>query len=142
MAKFIQPTRLLPIETAIQTLVWKGAPADTSPEDLLVPTAWAHVAKALLPGSHIIVQPEGLAWEAELIVISSGGTFAKVRMIRLTELNGADKAQEGAIGVKWNGPKHRFVVFHTSDNSVIRTGFDDREAAETWAKAHQMAMAA
>lgn len=135
------PTRLITLEQAINYWVWSDAPAGVMIETLLDPATWQHVAPKLLAGSHLIVQPEGLPWEAELIVLDAGTGFAKVRLLRQTHLNEAGEVP-AQVYVKWNGPKHRYAVFRKSDDVVLHYGCAAREDAETWARIHVKAMAA
>lgn len=145
MTTAVKPVRLITQETAFNILVWKDAPIEVTIEQLSEPAMWAHVSKGLTPGTHIIVQPAGLPWEAEFIVQSAGVGFAKVKLARHTMINGehAGTVVDGAkTYVKWNGPANKYTVFRSSDDVALEKGFADREAAEEWAKRHVLALAA
>lgn len=126
--------------------VWRvrdASPA-TSIEDLLRPETWAHCARSFKQYDEIVVIPQGGPFRAHLIVMEAGPNFAKVRVLGVAMLNATEEAlpDEAPVGVKWNGPKHRFVVFRKSDNEVLRPGFAIKAEAEDWARQHVSAMAA
>lgn len=145
MATPYKPTRLIPSEQTI--IYWTSIgefPNDTTTDHLCAPETWAHVARTLKPGAHIIVQPEGLPYEAEMVVIASGATFAKVKLIRCSELNGVikDLGENIPLVVKWNAGFKKFTVNRAGSNELVKGDFADKEAAETWAREHTAAMAA
>lgn len=141
MAHGPKPTRLFTIEQAIHNWVWKDAPADLTVEALSDPATWAHVVGQLIPGAHVTIQPEGLPWEAEVIVLSAGVGFAKTRLVRQTMLNEASGVPDG-VYVKWNGPTHKYAVYRTADDVILHKGCAAIAEAEQWARTHVTAMAA
>ena len=142
MATGSKPSRLFPIEGQITFWAWRDAPSELTVEALLDPPTWAHVSKTLVPGSHIIVQPEGLPWEAELIVLGSGTGFAKVKLVRITTLNGEDGQLPAGMEVKWKGPALKYAVLREADKEILKHGFAIKADAEAWARQHSLAMAA
>jgi hypothetical protein len=143
-----QPTRLISIEQAISTWAWRDAPADLTRDDLMKPDTWAHVTRMLVPGSHVVVQPQGLPWEAEVIVLGAGVGFAKVKLIRFTELNEGEQEAENSeplpdgLEVIWKGPSMKYAVVRSSDKEVLSKEHTVRADAEQWARNHAKAMAA
>jgi hypothetical protein len=142
-----QPTRLISVEQAIATWAWRDAPADLTRDDLLKPATWAHVHRTLVPGAHIIVQPQGLPWEAEVIVLGAGVGFAKVKLVRFNELNDepTDKAAPAlpeGLEVIWKGPTAKYAVVRSSDKEILSKDHAVKADAEQWAHQHAKAMAA
>lgn len=136
-----KPIRLFAIEQAIHHWVWKDAPANLTIEALLTDSIWAHVVQQLMPGAHVTVQPEGLPWEAELIVLGVGTGFAKVKLLHQHMLNEPGELPAGIV-VKWNGPTHKYVVQREGDSEILKFGFAMTADAEEWARKHVRAMAA
>lgn len=143
--------------------VWRvrDAAPTTTIETLLKPETWAHCARTFKQYDEIIVIPQGGPFRAHLIVMEAGQNFAKVRVLGVAMLNattadyvptsGAVAAntelpdplpEDSPVGVKWNGPKHKYVAFRKADNEVLRPGFAIRAEAEDWARQHAAAMAA
>jgi hypothetical protein len=108
--------------------------------DVLKSDYWRHVASHLRPGALIEVQPEGLTYFAQLIVIDSGTNWAKVKLLSFVDLLGEAKAPDqepvksettaGAYTIKRAGAW--FQVIRTSDREVIKTGFRVMADAESW----------
>ncbi len=131
--------------------VWRirNAPPEITVKDLLKPDTWAHSAQKFAQYDEVIVVPQGAPYRAHLLVMEAGKNFAKMRLLGVAELNGqTDQAEDTAlgdgspVGVKWNGPRHKFVVYRRSDNEVLKFGFAVKADAEDWARNHANLMAA
>jgi hypothetical protein len=73
--------------------VWAMTPAaGTEVKHLLAPAYWSHVAAKLNPTDRIEVITEDNAWFAEILVISQGGHWAQVKLLRYVQLNGVAAA--------------------------------------------------
>ena len=119
-----------------------GAIADigTTMEDLERPEYWAHVAGKLKPLDTIDVFPEDSAWFAELLVISTGTGFAKVKLLRHVSLEDDDVGEgdgSGITEVKWRGPHRKHCVVRLSDDEVLRDGFSVKAEAQDWAREYE-----
>lgn len=136
-----KPVQLFAIEQKITHWIWDKAPPNITLDDLLDPATWQHVQSKLLPGFHITVQPEGLPWEAELVVLDSGIGYAKVRLLRQTMLNEPGEVP-ATVYVRWNGPTHKYTIFRKADDVVLNHGHTAIADAEDWARRHVTAMAA
>lgn len=119
-------------------------PSETTIADLERAEFWVHVAKRLRRQSKIDVLWEDESRYAELIVLSSGTGFAKVKTLRTVEFDAADEnnAPLDGFSVKWGGPHDKFRVVRNSDNLVMRKDFVKKSDAEAWARGHQAVVAA
>lgn len=149
-----RPTR--PIEAAYSRTTWefKDFPAETTVKDILEPDMWCHVAKQWLKAlDEIIVIPQGAPFRAHLIVMDKGDTYAKLKLLNLVTLNGAEAEEAPAVievthlpedapvSVEWKGPQLKYCVIRTKDSERLKTGFAIKSEAEAWAAEHLLAMA-
>ena len=119
---------------------WEAVvPPETTVEDLERSNFWVHVAKRLRRQSKIDVLWEDESRYAELIVLSSGTGFAKVKALRVVEFDTAveNDAPLDGFSVKWGGPADKFRVVRDSDNVEMRKDFVKKTDAEAWARGHQ-----
>lgn len=117
----------------------------TTPEDVLKPEYWAHVASQLRPGSRIEVVPEDGAWFGEYYVAASSRNWAKVVPLRVVEL--ASKIEtpilEGAKhAITWGGQLQKYRIVRLSDKTVIKQGFATKAEAEKGLADYELALAA
>lgn len=149
-----RPTR--PIEAAYARTTWefKEFPPETTVQDLLDPSMWCHVAKQWLkPLDEIIIIPQGASFRAHFIVMDKGDTFAKIKLLNVTLLNGEDAGEEvgvievthlpdaAPVSVEWKGPALKYSVIRKTDQERLKTGFAIKAEAERWAAEHLLAMA-
>jgi hypothetical protein len=91
-------------------------------EAALEPEFWAHVGKDLRPFDRIELMAQDRTFIAELVVLSSGPGFAKVKLLESYDLTDdmagveAEESAESPFLVKWNGPSDKYAVIRTSDN--------------------------
>lgn len=124
---------------------WHVTPRpEDSPEEMLDPMYWVHVARNMKIGDRIEAVAETREWFAEAIVLDVGSWGAKISFIhgpvKLT--NDAEIAAPDEYDIKWAGPTAKFRVIRKSDNKVLKEGNETKEAAAQWVKGHKMAMAA
>ncbi len=115
--------------------------AGTEVEHLFKPEYWAHVANKLQPHSRIEAISEENTWFAELLVISSGPSWAKVRLLRYAQLEDTfvgETTSENLYEVTWGGVKARFRVVRKSDKVVIKEGFTTKIEAHKWMQDYEM----
>lgn len=105
-----------------------------TPEDIIQPGFWSHVAPQLSAMSMIEVWPHDCAWLAKLRVIYAERNYAKVIMESFLQIDqkAAPVEASRAHSVEWKGPKHLFAVIRKSDNEILRAGFKLREEANAW----------
>ena len=128
---------------------WEAVvPAETKMDELLSPKYWVHVAAKLRKMSIINVLSEDEHWFAELIVLGSGTGYAKVKCLRHVNFydEGAKAEEESSIPsdllVKWAGPHDKYRVERVSDKHVLKSGFQKKQDAESWARQHEALIAA
>jgi hypothetical protein len=130
-----KPTQLKTAE--FSTLVYHHyAQAGETLEDVTAPSYWQHVASQLKPGHEIKVVAIDHSFYAHLFVKSVGKQEANVAVLLhsdLTKVKGETPSEELDVFVKWINPAHKYGVFRKSDNEQLEHGFDDKEAAFTWA---------
>lgn len=113
-------------------VVWRLTPEPgTSPEDVLVPAYYAHVAKQLKPGARIEVAPADGSWFMELYVRSSDANAAKVALLELYTFDEVAQVETAVFEVKHRGPKGWSVV-RTSDKAVVFENGKTKDEATKW----------
>lgn len=111
-----------------------------TPEDIMVPGFWAHMASQLKPYDHIEARSDDGLWIAYLIVTGCDRTWARVACDRLTKLSTKDVAETQAAiqhKVEWKGPQHKFTVIRVADAVALKTGFTTKEEASKWMTDHE-----
>lgn len=110
------------------------APIGVAVSDLTNPEFWTHVASKLHPTDHIEVIAEDGTYFAELFVISAGGNWAKVAVLRQINLEYSGEAVPPVEGyyVKWSSPHTKYRAHRTSDKEVLKDGFATAAQAHKW----------
>jgi len=137
-----QPMKLNAAE--FSTVVWYWtAPVGQSPEDLLAPEYWQHVARQLRPGHEIRVVAEDRTFWSHLFVREVGKMQAKVSVISSVQFDPVESEDDDAdYTVKWRSPKSFYGVFRKSDGECLEDKFQTKEAAHVWAIQNAARMAA
>ena len=108
----------------------------TKLSDLEVPAFYSNVAVQLRPYDHIRVRIDTGEWYAELLVLSCGKNWAKVKVLNKYDLESKDTLLQGpdlsGYEVKYRGPHHKHSVVRVSDSEVIKDEFSDKREAEAW----------
>lgn len=114
----------------------------TEVEHFLKPEYWAHVAAKLRPHTRIEAVSEDNSWFAEMIVMSCGPNWAKVRVLRFVDLlDGAQTVTaqpDSAYEVLWAGVKAKFRVVHKVDKTVVKEGFQTKVEAHKWLQDYEL----
>lgn len=116
-------------------------PKGTTKEQLQQPGYWAHVAAKIRPWSRIDVQAEDGSFFAELLVLATDRTWARVRCLSFhnltdTEMSQSDAAKiMGDYEIKWRGPK-KWSVVRRNDSSVINENMHNEADARKWLEVH------
>lgn len=112
-------------------------------EDILREEYWGAVAYKFKPCDIIEVHAEDGSYFAELYVRAAGKNWMKVALLRKVELEPAQAAfSNPEFEAAWKGPHRKFTVIRSSDNQIVKDGFDTREQAVDYIKSHTKAMAA
>lgn len=121
-------------------VVWAvEAAAGVTPEDILDPAYWVHVAKSLKPGARIEVTAADKSWFVELYVRSATGNDARVVVLSEHIFSAPVKADStAAYEVKHRGPRG-WSVIRQSDKTVVFEEGKTREDAEKWVTDNSLA---
>ena len=123
---------------------WSVIPDDGTPfEDVLVPVYWTNVARKLKPGDIIKVHAPDGTYFAELYVRTSSRLEASVVVLRKMDFDAADEAPpiSDDLMVKFRNHRAGWGIIRASDKSVMRDGFQTREAADMWLRDRRKAAA-
>lgn len=135
----------LKVADSVRNVYQITAAADTTPEDLLDPKYWAHVARLLRLGDRIEVLAADTSWYAELRVMEVGRTEAlgarlafTLRPVSLSNENvlpALNDFEAKPYGATWQ-------VFKIGQPDPVKKDLPDKIAAEKWIAAQRRAMAA
>lgn len=103
---------------------------DATVEDVLKPEFFVHTGQYLKAGDKIELIPNDMSFYAELLVVSCGKQWAKVKVIVHQKFDGPVKKEE-KYSVNHN-PKQGWRVVRLSDKEVLSKDHPDRESAELW----------
>lgn len=114
------------------------AESSEHPEDFLEPEFYSHVAKDLAPMDRIeICTDDGQYW-AELLVLTSDRTWAKVQLLREVKLATVEQqADDGTYVVRYLGKHRKWCVIRASDKSALREGELDKASAIAWVETYK-----
>lgn len=116
---------------------------DTSFEEVLAPSSWAHIAQKIKIGSRIEVMPEDGSYFAELLVQDVGAQWLKLVVLRHVEITPAEKVVEDEIfKIQWAGPNAKYRVLRIADLENMKDGFVTKTQASDWIREHKKALAA
>lgn len=138
----IHPSRMKLAEYERQEWI-ANAEFGITPEDLLQPGYWSHMAAQMNVYDHIEVRAEDGAWIAELLVIQVDRNWAKVMIRNIYDLVPADTLPPAVAmhKVEWKGPQHRFCVIRLSDSEIVKGSFQTKDEATSWMKEHERIIA-
>lgn len=99
-------------------------------EELLNPSAWAHIASRLQPMARITVTSDSSKFIGELVVMSCAPLWAKVEIIFYKEFDTAQSHDStGAYETKWISNRYKFGVRRISDGEWMIKDLPDQAAA-------------
>lgn len=150
-------------ESQYERRVWSASPQHGTPfEKLLDPNYWAHVAPKLKPWDRIEVQPDGIGYFAELLVVDADRLWAKVKVIRYVdftskpavdpsqpaldlgdetpaELDHEDPEESDNVDdnylVEFKG-SNKWSVIRKADGEVLKSGYPNKGGANKWLRTH------
>lgn len=119
-----------------------------TPEDVLKPGYWAHMARKLTVRDRLEIWADDMSWFIECIVIEKG-----IGWVKLVELKGSRlmlslpeqpetvlETPEGKYTVKWSGPhtKYRVTRINGPEKLVLKDGFGKKAEADKWLADHRV----
>lgn len=119
-------------------------PPGTTIKDVLRPGFWTHHSPRLSPWDKIEVRTEDGTWYAELLVMATDRSWARVHKLAYHSLTTADvsqsQASEEEIGLALEGLKvvhrgrdYKWSVVRREDNAVLREKLTTKHDAEAQA---------
>lgn len=120
-------------------------------EDAMHPEFWAHQADGVMGhdktnpkgvGDIIEVRKPDISLFAELLIVEIGKGYIRTELLRERAPASVEVADESPLGTKWNVGKRQHEVVRKSDNEVLKSGFQTKQAAVDWIEKHTMAVAA
>jgi hypothetical protein len=104
-------------------------PQDITPDDVLRPDYWAHIARMLNPLDEIIVTVDTCAWRSVLLVEDAWNTGARVQRLSHHDLTLTEEPEntEG-LRVQWRGPHAKWCVTR-KDGATLKERLPNRETA-------------
>lgn len=146
------PDKLQPVlhESALQLAEFKEpriiveVPAGVPYERLFDPKFWGNVSPRIPAGAVLICRDEENSYRAELIVRNSGrGWVVTEELTKHTFKTSTAAPEKGdKHDVEFVNPNIGWRVFRVADNSTIKSGFRDREAAVSHLRDHERVLAA
>lgn len=119
-------------------------PEGISPEVLMQPNYWAHVAGRFRPMALIEAYAENGSWYAEFIVVDCASTWAKLALkfpvVQLHQEVATDDVPDG-YDIAWKGPMLKWCVIRKTDNQRIYEKAADKAAALVQLSAHMKKVA-
>ena len=112
----------------------------TTPEDVLDPGYWAHIARNLRARDHLMIDAEDGSWYAEARVLETGTTYARIafkpnypQMVQVSEPD-VDITVPPGYEIKWLGPHARYAVVRGADR--LKDSFQNKGLAAAWLRDH------
>lgn len=140
----LNPARLAQGEY-VRTVHVATAEQGTAEEDLINPAYWAHVASKMRPWDRIEVRSDDGTFYAELLVLDSSRTWARVKLLKFLPLTSADVSQTQAddeYEIKFRGPVLRWSVVRRLDNAVIKEAMQNKDEAAAFLAQYQRTVGA
>ena len=110
-----------------------NADEGTKIEDVLDPAYWCLLAPKLKPFDHIEVRADDGSWIANLIVLATARTWARVKILNKFDLSTKSLDYESNTHkVAFKGPQRKWSVIRTSDGEYVKEGFAAKIEAEQW----------
>lgn len=123
--------------------IWCVKPSESQRfEDLLQPLYWSHVAAKLRAKDKLEILPVDNSYYAELLVISTTPTSAKVEVINFVDFRQKEeeKSSSSVVGsgysVHWRGPSAKWSVERNIDKHRVQAQFATEEEANEFLKEH------
>lgn len=111
---------------------WCEAAEGVTVEDTLNAEYWAHVSAKMTPFDRIEVVAVDGTWAADLLVLATGRTAAKVKLLHHYTLDGGYSdmsAVNQTHTVKHRGPR-KWSIIRVADGAIIKEDIPTREDAE------------
>lgn len=137
-AVILMPARMSHAEFVRQDWV-ATAEEGTTIEDVLDPNYWSNMAAQMKPYDRIEVRVDTGEWLLELLVMNTDRNWASVVVLHQHDLQPEDGevAVPEAFAAKFRGPLHRWCVVRKSDNEVLESKLESKEAASEWIRRYE-----
>jgi len=117
----------------------------TTLEEVLQPAFFSNVAMMITPYDQIIVRTDDGSWYAELLVLMSGPSWAKVHLKYSANLldkedSGLTQDQEDKFIVAWRGPHLKWCVTRKDDKMNIKEVCNSKVEAYSWLREYLRAV--
>jgi hypothetical protein len=102
-----------------------------TPEDVLRPEFWLHIAHQVRPYDEIVVATDSCAWRMEVLVCDvwhHGARVVEMNRVDMTGEEHEDKSVGDDLLVKWRGPHSQWCVVR-NDGVILRGGLDNKNTA-------------
>ncbi len=115
----------------MRTVYFATVEQSVTPDDILRPEFWLHVAGQLRPYDEVIVATDSCEWRMELIVCDTWHHGARMVEVSRTDMAG-DEQEDKSVGddlkVKWRGPVNRWSVVR-AHGVILRAGLENKNTA-------------
>lgn len=101
---------------------WTAVIRNEEREEFLKPEFWAHVAARFKTFDHIYLQTEDSTFWAELLILSKGTGWAKVKVLNFIEVEAIDTENQmklEGLTIRHRGPVLKWTVIRDSDTTVL-----------------------
>ena len=143
IAPKLTPDRFKQAEYTRNIFAMTPAP-NTEVEHLIKPEYWSHVAKMMNPTDRVEVVAEDNSWFAEVLIMSTGPNWARVKLLRHVSLvekatkADAPIAENPQFEVNYGGVSAKHRVVRLSDKSVIKDGFATKAEAVKYMQDYEL----
>lgn len=119
-------------------------PAGVAYEQLFDPKFWANVSPKMPPGVVLICRDEENSYRAELIVRNSGRGWVKLEELskHVFKASSSGPIKADKHDVEFVNPNIGWRVFRLADNTTIKAGFRDYDAASAHLRDYERMLAA
>ncbi len=117
------------------------AKVDTTPEQVLDPAFWEHIARHLQITDTITVVREDIAWKMRVIVVDCGHNFASVIKEEFYDFGQSHEPSDtlpGRYKIDWAGTSKKWRV--QFDKKPLKDGFATKQLAHRFAENHAQAL--
>jgi len=111
----------------------------TTPQQMLLPEYWAHVAHQMRPRDRVEAWANDGTWMAEFVVLDASRAWARVQLLNVHHFTTSDQARTQADAmnpyeVTHRGPHSQWSVVRKSDRMVVSEGHATIDQATNWLK--------
>lgn len=131
----LQPSRMKECEFE-RTVYTCTAHENTTPEDLLEPAYWTHVAEKFKPFDKVEARADDGTWYAEYLVLETSRRWTRMHLLMVHSLTTADvsvtQAKLQEFTVEYKGPHKLHCVIRVSDGAILKDELRTKADANAW----------